>query len=229
MHNALTAAIEGRMGLRYLRFNAFTRLKRPFSDWARQRRMQQMLRTANIRQGMSILDLGGSPYIWSYPFIPGLDITILNLPGIVEKAPSSQHRFRYLEGDACNVAGVSDQSFDFVFSNSVIEHVGGPDRRAAFAREIRRIGKSYWVQTPSVWFPIEAHTGMPLWWFYPPSMRNAVIDRWRPKLPAWTEMVEGTTVLKKTELANLFPDAKLLVERVGGIPKSYTAFKIAHE
>jgi len=215
------------MELGYLRFKTFTLLKSPFSDWARRKRMEHMLQCTNIRRGMSILDLGGSPYIWNYPFIPDLDITILNLPGIVEKSIPSQHRFHYIDGDACNVAGVPDQSFDLVFSNSVIEHVGGPERRAAFAREIRRIGRSYWVQTPSVWFPIEAHTGMPLWWFYPAFLRKRVIERWRTRLPAWTEMVEGTTVLKKTELATLFPDARLAVERVGGVPKSYTAFKVS--
>ena len=114
---------------------------------------------------------------------------------------------------------------DFVFSNSVIEHVGGAARRAQFAREVRRIGRSYWVQTPSIWFPIEAHSGMPLWWCYPQGMRNWILRRWREKLPAWTEMIEGTTVVKRAELQKLFPDAEIKVERVFGIPKSYIAFK----
>jgi hypothetical protein len=114
---------------------------------------------------------------------------------------------------------------DFVFSNSVIEHVGGAERRAQFAREVRRIGRSYWVQTPSIWFPIEAHSGMPLWWCYPKGMRNWILRRWREKLPAWTDMIEGTTVVKRAELQRLFPDAKIKVERVLGVPKSYIAFK----
>lgn len=188
--------------------------------------MEEMLSVASIKEGMTVLDLGGAPIIWSYPFIPSLDITILNLPGAVEKLTHSQHRIRYIEGDACHVVGVADKSFDFVFSNSVIEHVGGPERRAAFADEIRRIGNAYWVQTPSIWFPIEAHTGMPLWWFYPEFLKKSVIKRWRAKLPSWTEMIEGTTVLKKSELLNLFPGAHMIVERVAGIPKSYTAFKL---
>ena len=32
------------------------------------------------------------------------------------------------------------------------------------------------------------------------------------KLPAWTEMVEETTVLTKSDLRRLFPDATILVE-----------------
>jgi len=211
------------MIIRYLRFNVFTKLKQPFSDWARVRRMQQLLRTLNLREGMCVLDLGGRYEIWSHPFIPALNITILNLPGAIEKSTESQHNFRYVEGDGCNVEGVGDQTFDIVFSNSVIEHVGGPARREAFANEVRRVGKSYWVQTPSIWFPIEAHNGMPFWWFYPAFLRNWLIERWRRKLPAWTEMVEGTTVIKRSELERLFPEATVLVERVLGIPKSYSA------
>ena len=103
----------------------------------------------------------------------------LDLPGSIKKTAASRHNLRYIEGDGCNVEGIADQSFDFVFSNSVIEHVGGPERRRAFANEIRRIGRSYWVQTPSIWFPIEAHNGMQFWWFYPQSVRRALIAGWR--------------------------------------------------
>jgi hypothetical protein len=191
--------------------------------------MQQMLRLSKLQAGMCVLDLGGTPEIWSYPFLPALNITIVNLPGCIQKSGASQHNFRYIEGDACDIEGFSDQDFDFVFSNSVIEHVGGPARRAAFANVIRRIGKSYWVQTPSVWFPVEAHNGMPLWWFYPDSLRRALIERWRTKLPAWTEMVEGTTVLQRSELVRLFPEASVIVERVLGFPKSYIAINVSRD
>lgn len=211
------------MDLKYLRFTAFNKLKKPFSDWARLHRMEQLVSIFNLRPGMCVLDLGGTPDIWSYPCIPALNVTILNLPGSIKRTAASRHNLRYIEGDGCNVVGIGDQSFDFVFSNSVIEHVGGPERRRAFANEIRRIGRSYWVQTPSIWFPIEAHNGMPFWWFYPQSVRRAFIAGWRKKLPAWTEMVEGTTIVRRSELESLFPEATVIVERVLGIPKSYSA------
>lgn len=133
---------------------------------------------------------------------------------------ASHHKIRYIDGDACAVEGFAERSFDIVFSNSVIEHVGPADKQAEFAREVRRLGHSYWVQTPSKWFPIEAHCGMPFWWFYPASVRRYAIERWRKKLPAWTEMVEGTTVLTKSDLQGLFPEATILVETSFGMPKS---------
>jgi hypothetical protein len=176
-----------------------------------------------IREGMSIIDLGGTSSIWE-PISPRLNLTILNLPGSNDGYASSHHNIRYVEGDACQVAEFEKRSFDSVFSNSVIEHVGAAQKRAAFALEARRLGHSYWVQTPSKWFPIEAHCGMPFWWFYPIRLRRYFVERWRTKLPAWTDMVEGTTVLTKAEMRYLFPEATILTERYLGIPKSYVAY-----
>jgi SAM-dependent methyltransferase len=186
-------------------------------------RMRAFAALMGIREGMSVLDLGGTPLIWDSVRLP-LDITILNLPGIALSHIASHHKIRYIEGDACNVAGFEDGQFDCVFSNSVIEHVGPADKQADFACEVRRLGKSYWVQTPSKWFPIEAHCGMPFWWFYPARLQQYFIEGWRRKLPSWTEMVEGTRVLTKPDLRQLFPEATIRVERVVGIPKSYIAY-----
>lgn len=211
------------MNLKYLRIRAFTSIIRPFSEHSRRKRMRDYAALLGVRDGMSVLDLGGQPMIWDSVRSP-LDITILNLPGVAESKSASHHRIHYVEGDACRVVGFEERQFDTVFSNSVIEHVGPVDKQIAFAREVRRLGKSYWVQTPSKWFPIEAHCGMPFWWFYPIRLRKYCIERWRRKLPAWTKMVEETRVLTKTELKQLFPEAIIRVETFFGVPKSYIAY-----
>src|SRR5262249_41817791 len=133
---------------------------------------------------------------------------------------------RSIEGDACRVENLKDHSFDIVFSNSVIEHVGGADRQENFAREVRRLGHSYWVQTPSKWFPIEAHTGMPFWFFYPATIRHRFIERWHRILPGnpWYQMIEQTTVLSRADLRRLFPEATIVVETLFGLPKSYIVY-----
>jgi hypothetical protein len=189
----------------------------------RKKRMLQFSRTMKPKDGTSVLDLGGQPMIWDSTTCQ-LDLTILNRPGIALSNHPSHHKIRFVEGDACAVEGFAERSFDIVFSNSVIEHVGPRAKQAEFAHEVRRLGRSYWVQTPSKWFPIEAHCGMPFWWFYPASLRSYIIARWRRKLPAWTEMVEDTTVLKKSDLRQLFPEAKIIVETSYGLPKSYIAY-----
>ncbi|MBA4797085.1 MAG: methyltransferase domain-containing protein [Rhizobiales bacterium] len=129
------------------------------------------------------------------------------------------------QGDACDVAGYNDGSFDVVFSNSVIEHVGDRMARASFAREVQRLGRAYWVQKPCEYFPIEAHNGLPFWWFYPERLRRAFIARWKKKLPEWTEMIEGTDIVSREELQHLFPDGKIIVERFMGLRKSYIVFR----
>ena len=189
--------------------------------------MQILLDKIHLEEGMKVIDLGGSSMIWQYVDVP-LEITFVNLTFDEHTSPSSDqamhHNFTYLVGDACNVEA-RDGSYDFVFSNSVIEHVGNVDQQRRFAHEVKRLAPQYWVQTPAVWFPLEAHTGMPFWWFYPASLRSYFINKWREKLPAWTDMIEGTTIVRLGDLKSYFPDASIATERSLGIVKSYSAYR----
>jgi hypothetical protein len=126
------------MELRYLRIKAFYAAMNGFSRRARRVRMDQMVQRMQLRPGQRVLDLGGLAETWREA--PGpLDLTVLNLPGTQMKSEGLQHRVTYVEGDACDVAGVPDRSFDVVFSNSVIEHVGNDEQQQAFAREVRQV------------------------------------------------------------------------------------------
>jgi hypothetical protein len=94
-----------------------------------------------------------------------------------------------------------------------------------FAREVLRLGKSYWVQTPSKWFPIEAHSGIPFYWFYPEWLRAALMRSWRKKLPEWWADYVGTTrVLSRRRMTELFPSGQTRVEYFFGFPKSYVSY-----
>ena len=200
-------------------------IKRRFSSQARSLRMEKFLEVMDIRGGERILDLGGVAEFWDGCPRP-LDVTIVNLPGVADRdAKPSRHHIALVEGDACDLRLEGSPAFDIVVSNSVIEHVGDRRRRAALAREVLRHAPRYWVQTPSVWFPIEAHSNMPFWWAYPAPLRSHFIRRWKRRLPKWTEMIEGTTVVSRRELETLFPGSTLWVERYLGLPKSYVAYK----
>lgn len=54
-----------------------------------------------------------------------------------------------------------DKYFDIVFSNAVIEHVGGETDQRQMASEIMRVGKRWFVTTPNRWYPFEFHMRLP--------------------------------------------------------------------
>jgi hypothetical protein len=208
----------------YMRFHASVRSKTALSRRTRVARMRWFLKVMDPQPGQRIMDLGGVPTTWDVCPVP-LDITILNLPGTNKSLPeTTPHRIRLVDGDARDT-GENGGAYDIVFSNSVIEHVGGPEDQRRLAAEARRLAPRYWVQTPSMWFPIEAHTVMPCWWAYPAPVQRWFIDRWRKRVPDWAEMIEETTVLTRSDLREMFPDATLMTERVAGFPKSYVVYK----
>jgi hypothetical protein len=96
------------------------------------------------------------------------------------------------------------------------------------ARETRRVARAYWVQTPNYWFPMEPHFLVPGWQWLPESARVAAIRRrrlgWRGPVPDADEARESVReirLMRRTELARMFPDATLRPERFGGLVKSW--------
>ena len=212
--------------LRYARIKLFYFLKGLVAPHARRGRMQDFERLLQPSSGTRIIDLGGTPHIWEFVDTP-MDITIVNLPDSnMREETDSHHNFTFIEGSATNLPDFADNHFDIAFSNSVIEHVGGPENEKLFAQEVRRLAPSYWVQTPSIWFPLEAHTGIPFWWWIPKRVKDMLHRRWEKILPDWNLMILGTVVIKKTDLNSYFPDGTLKTEMMLGLPKSYYTYRV---
>jgi SAM-dependent methyltransferase len=55
-----------------------------------------------------------------------------------------------------------DGAFDVVYSNAVLEHVGGQKERQRFILELLRVARAAFITVPNRWFPVEHHTGIPL-------------------------------------------------------------------
>jgi len=215
---------EGKFMSSLLRFKIFAFLKRPFSIYNRRLRMSLFVKIMKPYAEMKVLDLGGKPGIWDYVQVP-LHITCLNLPGIVKKNYRSHHVIDYIEGDACGMPDFQFGDFDLIYSNSVIEHVGNSEKRCQFADEIKRLSNKYWIQTPCKGFPVEAHTGMPFWWYYPSWLNEYFINGWSKKLPDWTESIVQTTYVTKNELEQLFPNGKIITEWFV-LPKSLIIYSV---
>jgi SAM-dependent methyltransferase len=104
----------------------------------------------------------------------------------------------YVQGDALELP-FADGQFDIVFSNAVIEHVGGRDRQRRFVAEALRVGRRVFVTTPNRRFPLEVHTRLPLVHWLPDSVAHPVY-RALGKEPA-TDL----HLLTRRTLAALFP------------------------
>jgi ubiquinone/menaquinone biosynthesis C-methylase UbiE len=133
-------------------------------------------------------------------------------------------------GDARNIQA-DDNSFDVVFSNSVIEHVGTFQDQLQMAKEICRVGKRYFVQTPNKNFPLEPHFLFPFFQFLPFSVRAKLLQNfdlgWFRKVPniqTARQIVESIRLLDKRKFVSLFPDAVLYEERILGMTKSFVAY-----
>lgn len=182
-----------------------------------------------------ILDVGGDVSVWRDLGLAGdptVQITILNLT----RLPSGFDNVVTTAGDARDMSRYADGSFDVVYSNSVIEHVGGPDDIRRMAGEIRRIGRRYFVQTPNRRFPVEPHFVFPGFQFLPRPVQVALVRRfdlgWMRRHPDPGEAraaVESIHLLTRRQLAACFPDASIRDERILGLSKSLIASRWPQE
>ncbi len=181
------------------------RLAEPFAARARARRHERFFALTRLREGALVLDVGcGS--IGLRALEPSLDITGVDL---VER-PTYPGPF--VRADATEGLPFEDASFDLAYSSSVIEHVP-PARRRAFAAELRRVARGWFVQTPAYSFPLEPHSLLPFAHWLPVGLRRRY---WRLGAAGkWEEI----SLLRRGEMEELFGPAR--AERVLTLSKSW--------
>jgi SAM-dependent methyltransferase len=186
------------------------RIASPFAARARAQRHAEFFALTHLQPGARVLDLGCGR-IGLRALEPQLDITGVDLQ------PRPDYPGPFVQGDAADGLPFADDEFDLVYCSSVIEHVP-PPRRAAFAAELRRVGRGWFVQTPAYSFPIEPHALLPFAHWLPPAMRRPY---WR--LGAAGEW-EQIALLRRREMEQLF-GAPALGERLGLLVKSWVCVR----
>ena len=192
--------------------------------------MARFVREFALTAETRVLDVGGTPDCWrGLPVRPRL--VFLNTPRAKEEVGQS---VEWVAGDGRNLP-FADRTFDIVFSNSVIEHVGDADSQRRFANEVVRVGRAYWVQTPNRWFPVEQHLLTPFIHWLPKPWQRVIV----PKFTVWSVLVRATPdrrrfylnhylnevrLLSENEFRKLFPGARVIRERFLGWTKSLVAF-----
>jgi hypothetical protein len=184
---------------------------------------------ADMPRPLRIIDIGGTTKFWEqrgWADRSDVSITLVNL----EAEEGRYENIKPTAGDATDLADHPDHSFDIAFSNSVIEHLFTLENQQRMADEVRRVATAYWVQTPNFWFPVEPHFLVPAWHWLPEDARVAILRRrgvgWAGRCPdeqRAREVVQEHRLMRRAELARLFPDAVIVGERVGGLTKSWTA------
>jgi hypothetical protein len=181
---------------------------------------------------VTILDIGGRLQYWEImtagmSLTHELKVTLLNVEGHTVSHPN----FTALVGDGRAMPQFADKQFDIVFSNSTIEHVGGFPDQQRMAREIRRIGRRYYIQTPNRYFPIEPHFVFPLFQFLPIGLRMWLVQHfnlgWYRKLSSQRDTEREVTsirLLNRREVVELFPEATIFEEKYYGLVKSFVAY-----
>jgi hypothetical protein len=191
--------------------------------------MARFAREFTLTAETTILDVGGTPETWDL-----LDIRprviLLNTPRTHDELAAAKI---WVAGDG-RMLPFRDASFDIVFSNSVIEHVGDVESQRRFAAEIMRVGRAYWVQTPNRRFPVEQHLLTPFIHWLPKPIQRAIV----PRFNVWAMLVMTTSdrrdfyirhyledirLLCVSDLRGFFPTARIIRERFLGWTKSLIA------
>ena len=185
------------------------RVASPLAARARARRHARFFALARLPGSARVLDLGCGR-VGLRALEPGLDITGVD---IVDRP---DYPGAFVRADAAAGLPFAADEFDLVYCSSVIEHVA-PARRAAFAAEIRRVGRGWYVQTPAYSFPIEPHSLLPGAHWLPARLRRPY---WRLGAAGeWQEI----SLLRRAELERLFGPA--LPERFGPLVKSWVSVR----
>lgn len=213
---------------------------------ARKKRAATFRRNFQISETTKILDIGSENgeninlVLSGTKFLPE-NVFIADIDGEAIKSGHEKFGFEPVLLDESGALPFADKRFDIVYCSSVIEHVtvakgkvwemiSGADFRAeawekqnSFAKEIARVGRAYFVQTPSRAFPIESHTWLPFFSYLP---RPSLVKAMRVSNRYWIKQaIPDFNLLTGREMAKLFPEAEIISEKKFGLVKSIMAIK----
>jgi hypothetical protein len=192
--------------------------------------MQHFEKVLKIKDDLKVLDVGGTQYNWQF-MKHRCFIVVVNLSKPVEWDDQLKD-LTFEQGDGTKMKYDSN-TFDIVYSNSVIEHLGTWERQKDFAKECSRVGKGLWVQTPAKCFPVEPHLITSFIHWLPLKLQSRLMRNFtlwgiitRPTQQFIDGFLRERRLLSLREMKILFPDCRIVKERFLFMTKSYIAVKI---
>jgi SAM-dependent methyltransferase len=188
-------------------------------------RPESRLRVLDVGAEVDPADRQEQQFIDRYPWkeaLGALNISPEHVRAIKERYPAVDAR----AGDARQIPW-PDKSFDIVWSNAVIEHVGNFEDQQRMAREIMRVGKRWFVTTPNRWYPYEFHLRLPFvtwlpWHGYVRCGRLVRYNHVEGKY-TWGAGPADIRLLSAAELARCFPGSRIIKQRVTFMPETLIA------
>lgn len=153
------------------------------AGYQRKRMFERFMNAAEISDADTVLDVGvtaertyaSSNYFekW-FPFKNNVTAAGLDDASFLEEEFPG---IRFVKADGRDLP-FADDSFDFVHSSAVIEHVGSFEQQIALIAECTRVArKGVFISTPNRWFPIEFHTIAPFIHWLPPKIFRSIMRR----------------------------------------------------
>jgi ubiquinone/menaquinone biosynthesis C-methylase UbiE len=234
MHNASAVLLPQRSKLFALR------------NRARNRRAQIFRRLLVPGPETTILDLGGGGGDHIAGVLPRHDpsrVTVADItPNALEAARTRYGFNTVLLDERAPALPFDRRAFDVLFCSSVIEHVTVPKdevyacrstqafqaqaraNQLAFANEIRRVCRRYFVQTPYKYFAVESHSLLPMPVVLLPRPLQIATLGYARKL--WIKRTRPDFLLfDRRQMQAMFPDADIHRERWFGLTKSLMAVR----
>ena len=189
---------------------------------------------SQLPKPLKVLDVGGSVEFWvnaNYQGNTDFQITIINLTA----RESAYSNLKTKIGDATNLSEYQNNDFDLVFSNSVIEHLCTKENQTKMAKEILRVGKKHFIQTPSKYFFMEPHYLLPYFNFCPEGLKFFILTKTKlSRLRKWNssfakQYIEEIRLLSLKEMKELFPESIIWKEKFIGMNKSFVAHNITQK
>ncbi|HEY5900338.1 MAG TPA: class I SAM-dependent methyltransferase [Burkholderiales bacterium] len=223
-----------------------SRTVRAISSAAREKRAQMFRQAFELTESTRILDLGSETGANIHAVLRGTpvkpqNVHICDIHEALIAEGAERYGFVPVHARDGQELPFDAQSFDIVYCSSVIEHVTLPkaevwressgrrfrakarERQMQFASEIRRLGRQYFVQTPYRHFPVESHSWLPFMGWLP---RPALLPVLACTNKVWVKHTNPDWhLLDRGDIAELFPDARLLEEKFAGLTKSLIAVK----
>jgi SAM-dependent methyltransferase len=183
----------------------FRRLAGGVSDRMRNERFGAFVRSVRPGRDDSVLDVGVSGQVGGsvnyfervYPW-PEM-LTACGLEGAPDICAA--RGIKFVSADGLSLP-FDDASFDIVYCNAVVEHVGSQRRQAKFVSELLRVGRRVFMATPDRDCPLESHTLIPFAHWLPPRMCAAI---YRFAGRGYFASEENLNLVDAGQLRSLFP------------------------